>query len=297
MGLVFAMPGNERMAAELVRIGPWQAGALDIRRFPDGETYVRVLSDVTARPTAILCTLARPDDRFLGMVFTARALRALGARSVTLVAPYLAYMRQDACFRPGEALTALHFAELISREFDRLITVDPHLHRFSDLRAIYAIPVTTVHAAPLLAQWVSDHVVDPIIIGPDRESAQWAAGIAKAAHAPCLILEKQRLGDRSVVINAPGLRQWAHRRPVIVDDIASSGATIAAASQCLRAEGMDAPACLVVHALFADDSGPADATSTLVSTDTIPHRTNGISVVALLAAALGRDEVEGAGAG
>ena len=297
MGMVFAMPRNERLAADLVRIGPWQAGGLETRRFPDGESYVRILSDVTDRRTAILCTLARPDSRFLMLVFAARELKTLGARSVTLIAPYLSYMRQDARFRPGEALTARHFAELISREFDRLITIDPHLHRYRDLREIYGIPATTLHSAPLLAEWVRANVDDPVIIGPDCESEQWVSDIAKAADAPYLVLEKQRLGDRSVVLKAPDLRQWGRRRPVVVDDIVSSGATIVEASKCLRAHGMAPPVCLIVHALFPDQvrSRLAAATAALVSTNTVPHPTNGISVAVMIAAVLDRDGVAGAG--
>lgn len=297
VGMVFAMPGNERLAAEIVRIGPWKAGGLEARRFPDGESYVRILSDVADRRTAILCTLARPDSRFLMLVFAARALKALGARSVTLIAPYLSYMRQDARFRPGEALTARHFAELISREFDRLVTVDPHLHRYRDLREIYEIPATTLHSAPLLAEWVRNNVEDPIIIGPDSESEQWVSEIAEAADAPYLVLEKRRLGDRSVVLKAPDLRRWGHRRPVVVDDIISSGATIVEASRCLRAHRIATPACLIVHALFPDQvrSRLAAATVALVSTNTVSHPTNGISVAAMIAAVLDGDGVAGAG--
>lgn len=102
------MPGNESLATELARIGPWPAGALETRIFPDGESYVRILSDVADQRTAILCTLARPDSRFLRLVFAARTLKELGACSVALIAPYLSYMRQDSRFEPGEALTLRH---------------------------------------------------------------------------------------------------------------------------------------------------------------------------------------------
>ncbi|WP_163434697.1 ribose-phosphate pyrophosphokinase-like domain-containing protein, partial [Escherichia coli] len=68
-------------------------GRLESRRFPDGETYVRLACNVSGRDVAIVCTLAQPDEQFLRLVFAARAARDLGAATVTLVAPYLAYMR------------------------------------------------------------------------------------------------------------------------------------------------------------------------------------------------------------
>src|SRR3546814_16966881 len=99
-----------------------------------------VCSSDLDKAVALVSTLARPDDGFLRLVFVADAARALGARDVTLIAPYLAYMRQDRRFRPGEAVTSRTFAGLISSSFDRLVTVDPHLQRYQALDQLYAIP-------------------------------------------------------------------------------------------------------------------------------------------------------------
>jgi ribose-phosphate pyrophosphokinase len=292
MGILFSMPGNERLAAELGMIGPWAAGALEIRRFPDGESYVRILSDVAGHRTAILCTLARPDSRFLRLVFTARTLKELGASAVTLIAPYLSYMRQDIRFEPGEALTSRHFADLLSQAFDRLITVDPHLHRYGNLREIYSIPATALSSAPLLARWVQDNIDRPVIIGPDSESEQWVSSIAGMANAPYLVLEKKRLGDRVVEIKAPDLARWKQCRPVIVDDIVSSGATLVETAKCLQDQGLPAPACLIVHALLGERAqrSLAAVAFPLISTNTVPHATNGISIAAAIAGALDPEE-------
>src|SRR3546814_2878173 len=96
---------------------------------------MRLHSAVAGCDAAVVCTLARPDDQFLQLLFAARLLRESGARSVQLVAPYLAYMRQDRRFHDGEALTSRQFAQLLSAEFDGLVTVDPHLHRYGNLRS------------------------------------------------------------------------------------------------------------------------------------------------------------------
>lgn len=288
MRLILPLPGAEALASEIAAGLGAGLASLETRRFPDGESYVRLTSDVAGRDVVVVCALARPDDQFLRLVFTARAARELGASRLTLVAPYLAYMRQDKRFQPGEALTSRHFADLVSREFDTLLTVDPHLHRHKALSEIYSIPATAVRAAPLLADWISRNVERPLIVGPDIESEQWVSEVAERAAAPHLVLAKQRHGDRSVEIAIPDLAAWRDRQPVLIDDIVSSGRTMIETAEGLVARGLSKPVCLAVHALFAEDayqrlSGLALA---VVSTNTTPHPSNRISVAPLLIAAL-----------
>src|SRR3546814_19604917 len=116
---------------------------METRRFPDGETYVRLLSEVKDKAVDLVCTLARPDDGFLRLIFAADAARELGACQVNLIAPYLSYMRQDCRFQPGEAVTSRSFARLVSSSFDRLLTVDQHLHRYQALSPLYKVPTDT----------------------------------------------------------------------------------------------------------------------------------------------------------
>ncbi len=261
---------------------------LESRRFPDGETYVRLGSDVAGRRVLAVCSLAGPDEQFLRLVFAARAARELGAARVDLVAPYLAYMRQDMRFLPGEAVTSRHFAELVSREFDGLVTVDPHLHRHSSLDEIYAIPAVAARAAPLLAAWVAGNLERPLVVGPDAESEQWAAEVAALAGAPHVVLEKSRHGDRDVSIEVPDLAGWRDRQPVLIDDIVSSGQTVIEAAAGIVRQRLAPPVCLAVHALFDADVGRrlARATRAVVSTDTVPHPSNRIAVAPLLAEAV-----------
>ena len=284
--VILPLPGNERLATDIAAHLGVETGVLETRRFPDGESYVRLSSDLTGRDAVLVCTLVRPDDQFLRLAFAARTARERGAVKVILVAPYLAYMRQDKAFHEGEAVTSAQFAALLSAEFDRLVTVDPHLHRHKALAEIYSIPAVALHAAPLMADWIRAHVADPLIVGPDAESEQWAAAIA--AGAPSVVLRKTRGGDRDVTIDFPDLTAWRGRQPVLVDDIAASGRTLIEACDGLTTRGFAKPICAVVHALFAEDSFKALSTvaGRVVSTDTVPHETNAISVAALLAQSL-----------
>src|SRR6266705_4813902 len=144
--LLIPMPGNEAMAHALALSLGTELGRVELHNFPDAETYIRLLSDIDARQIMIVCTLDRPDDKILPLLFLAATARELGAKTIGLVAPYLAYMRQDRRFNPGEAVTSRQVAHLLSEAFDWMVTVDPHLHRYGALGEIYSIPTRAIHA-------------------------------------------------------------------------------------------------------------------------------------------------------
>jgi ribose-phosphate pyrophosphokinase len=280
--LLLACPGEEALGASLQRELDAELVLFETRRFPDGETYLRIDSDVQGREVAILGTLREPDGKALPLFFMADTLRDLGASRVGLVAPYLAYMRQDKRFRAGEALTSTSFARLLSARFDWLVTVDPHLHRRHSLSEIYTIPTEVVHAAPLLAQWIRENVAAPVVVGPDAESEQWVSAVANAVPCPHVVLEKVRNGDRAVAVSRiPEIERWAGRTAVLVDDIISSARTMIETVSQWRAVGQSAPICLGVHAVFA--SGAYEAlcgagVARVVTTNSIPHHSNAIDL-------------------
>lgn len=284
--IVLALPGNEALAASLsIEIGG-ERGDAEIRRFPDGETYVRLDSPVAGQEIVLICTLDRPDAKLLPLLFLARLAKELGAARVGLVAPYLSYMRQDRRFKPGEAVTSAYFAEIISRSVDWMVTIDPHLHRRSSLKEIYAIPARALGAAPLVSAWIRDRIKQPLLIGPDEESGQWVAAVAVAAGAPYVVLEKERRGDRDVKVSVPEVDRWRSHTPVLLDDIISTGRTMIETAHHLRAAGMAPPVCVGIHGVFAANAlaemhtaGIAD----IVTCNTIPHETNRIDVAPLLA--------------
>jgi len=290
MRVVFAMPRNEAFAEALAEGGGFELGVLETRRFPDGESYVRLLTDVRGKCVDLVCSLANPNEGFLSLMFAADAARDRGAREVTLVAPYLSYMRQDRRFQPGEAVSSRTFARLVSTTFDRLVTVDPHLHRYPALSTLYTIPDITLNAAPVLADWIAAHVEAPLLIGPDEESEQWVSVIAARIGAPFTVLRKVRHGDRSVDVEVPDLSAWKGCQPVLVDDIASSGRTMIEAARKLVLQEFPKPVCALIHGIFAEDSYErlAALSSRIVSTDAVPHPSNAIGLAPLLAGALAK---------
>ncbi|MFZ9561595.1 MAG: ribose-phosphate pyrophosphokinase [Burkholderiales bacterium] len=287
--LVFALPGNEALAAALARALHAATGELAVRRFPDGETYLRFVTPVKGCKVVLACSLHNPDAQAMPLLFAAATAKELGAAAVGLVTPYLGYMRQDKRFNDGEAVTSALFARLLSPHIDWLVTVDPHLHRWHSLDDIYSVPSTVVPAAPLLAAWIKTNIPSPVLIGPDAESEQWVSAVAREAGAPHVVLEKIRRGDRDVSVSIPDPQVLRGRTPVLVDDIISTGRTMIAAAKHALAQGLPAPVCIGVHAVFAGDAHEAllaAGAARVVTTNTIPQKTAAIDINAVVAAAV-----------
>ena len=271
------------------------AGALGVplqwvarHRFPDGESRLRLPPQLPPR-VALLRGLQRPNEKLVELMIAALAARELGAERLTLVCPYLAYMRQDMAFQPGEAVSQRHVGRALAAWFDAVITVDPHLHRVASMDEV--VPGrrgVALSAAPLLGAWAARHAQRPLLLGPDEEAAPWVRSAALAQgleHATCV---KQRSGDREVRVALPDL-DVAGREVVLIDDVASTGRTLAVAAEALVARGAAAVDVAVTHALFVDDALAHLARAGVRhvwSTDSVVHASNAVSLVPLLADAL-----------
>ena len=275
------MPLAERLAPALGA----EPRVLDWHHFPDGESLISLPGDLEGADVALLATLRDPDRLALPLRFAAATAREMGARRVGLIAPYLGYMRQDRRFEARQAVSAPLFAQFLGESFDWLVTVDPHLHRIARLQDVFPMPAMRAVSAPLLATWISTNLPDAVLLGPDSESQQWVAEVARLAGRPYEVLRKVRSGDRSVDVSVPESAALREGTPVILDDIASSGVTMARAVERLLAAGTAAPVCLVIHAVFADgaqDTIMSAGAAGIISTDTIPHSTNVIGIVDIL---------------
>lgn len=281
---LFSLHEDKALAQRLGESLGLEEGRLDMRHFPDGESYLRILDEVKNRNVVVLADLYQPDRRILPLLLLAETLRDLGAGEILLVAPYLPYMRQDKRFQSGEGVTSQYFAKLLSRYFSALVTIDPHLHRYHDLPEIYDIPTRVGHAAPLIAEWIAANVDKPVLIGPDSESEQWVSAVAKQAGAPFTVLSKTRRGDRDVEVSMPHIERWLDHTPLLVDDIISSGHTMLETIAHLESLGLPKVVCIGVHGIFAEGAGGelTEKSTRLVTCNTIPHPSNAIDISSLL---------------
>lgn len=275
-------------AAALARASGLPPLAIGRHRFPDGELKLTLPAQLPAQ-VVLLRSLAQPNEKLIEVLLAARTARELGARQITLVAPYLAYMRQDMAFAPGEAVSQRIIGGFLAGLIDTLVTVDPHLHRVADLaQAVPGIRTIALSAAPLIGRFVQQHAAAPLLLGPDAEAAQWVEAAAAAGGFDWAVCRKVRHGDRAVQVALPSL-SLAGRQVVLVDDVASTGHTLMQAARAALAAGSTQVDVAVTHALFVDDALAAlraVGVRQVWSTDCIAHPTSAISVVPLLAAAL-----------
>lgn len=279
---------SDALATSIAKKTGMEKMALDLHRFPDGEWRVR-LPGTPAQEVILVCSLHQPNEKTIALFLLCSLLREMGVTHITLIAPYLAYMRQDIAFHPGEGVSARYFARLISGMVDRLVTIDPHLHRIPALDNVYSIPCLTLHAAPVLGAWLREHLPTAALIGPDAESAQWVSEVAGSAGLPFTVLSKERLGDREVRIAVPAIASWQGRPVVLVDDMISTGRTLMAVATQLRAQGVANIRALCVHALHDEDAASrmvASGIGTVLSCNTVVHGSNAIDITDLLVSAM-----------
>lgn len=260
----------------------------DVHRFPDGESLVCL--PPTLPPRLVVCrSLDYPNDKLVELALTAATARAMGVQTLTLMAPYLCYMRQDKAFHPGEAVSQFIIGRQLAGQFDEVITVDPHLHRTPRMeQAVPAKRALALTSAGLIGTFISRQFDTPVLLGPDSESEQWARAVAQSCGCEYGIAHKDRRGDRDVEVALPPL-DLAGRQVVLVDDVASTGRTLAGAARQARERGAADVQAVVVHALFVDDALEhlqRAGVSAVWSTDSIRHPSNAIALQPLLTQAL-----------
>lgn len=281
--------GDEAALAGRIAKAAGMASAVVARhRFPDGEIKLSLPARLPAR-VVLLRSLNDPNEKIVEILLAARTARELGALKVELLAPYLAYMRQDVAFEPGEAVSQRIVGSLLASLFDALVTFDPHLHRVGRLDEV--VPVSRAVAlsgAPLLADLIAAKLENPLLIGPDSESRQWVATAAAARGFDSAVCTKVRHGDHEVSIELPPI-DLNGRNVVLIDDVASTGRTLAHAARLLLARGAASVDVAVTHALFVGDALEVIAEAgvgQVWSTDCIAHPSNAVGIAPLLAEAL-----------
>lgn len=286
--MLLAFDDESDLAGRLARALGCDVHIIERHRFPDGETRLRLPPVLPAR-VVLLRGLQQPNKKLAELMLAAAGARELGAQELTLVSPYLAYMRQDMEFTPGEVVSQRHLGRALAHWFDVVVTVDPHLHRVATMDEV--VPGRrglALTAAPLLGAWVAGQVPGALLLGPDEEAAQWVRRAAEEHGLDHAVCRKQRHGDRDVEVAMPAVPVQG-RAVVLFDDVASTGRTLVMAARGALAAGAHSVDVAVTHGLFVGDAMCALRAAGIRhvwSSDCVPHESNAVSVVPLLGAAL-----------
>ncbi|MES0328502.1 MAG: ribose-phosphate diphosphokinase [Gammaproteobacteria bacterium] len=282
--MILGFDDYEKQSHELAKALDIPCHIIQQHRFPDGENKLTL---PTGLPEHVLfCrSLDQPNEKLLELLLAAKTARELGAKTLTLVAPYLCYMRQDKAFHPGEAVSQPIVGHFLADLFDNVITVDPHLHRIQHLeQAVPSAQAVTLSATSLMAEFLRERFDDPVLLGPDAESEQWVSAVAKPNQWSYGACNKIRTGDKNVEITLPEINLDG-RAVILVDDMVSSGQTLSVAiSECLSKNSKHVDV-LVTHALFANNAKERliqAGVRNIWSTDSVSHESNIIPLYGLL---------------
>jgi ribose-phosphate pyrophosphokinase len=219
------------------------ASVVDVKfsRFPDGELYL--CADGLDEDMIIVGSVVDSDS----LVQLVLLIDACEGSNNRLVIPYMGYARQDKRFRAGEPVSARAVSQLLSRGIDRCITVNIHDKK---VLSYFDIPASDVSLARDIGTHIKDmDLDDPIILAPDEGAAAFGRQVAAAGTWDCDHLEKTRISGDEVRM-APRTLSAAGRPVVIVDDIISTGATIATAAAMLREQGASDVFAACVHGVL-----------------------------------------------
>ena len=295
--IILGGSASTRLAEKVARELGQKPGRIEIKKFPDGERYIRIHEDVKSQDVAVIQSLYKtPDEYVFEYLLIADTLRDMGAATIVGVTPYLAYARQDSRFYPGEALTSASVAKFFEAAgTTSVLTVDCHLHRLGDVSKVFKIPARNLSAMPLLGRYALNNLKPkkPIVVGPDEEAEQWAGTVAKELDAEHTAFTKRRIrkeGETESQLEMDtGDADFRGRDVVFADDMISTGGTIAQAARACKKMGARRIFVLCTHPVLADGALKrvrAAGVLRVVGTDTIPSPVSAVSVAPVIASAL-----------
>ncbi len=250
--LLLAGTANRPLAEEMAQHLGQPLCAVSMRRFADGEIFVKIDENVRGRDVFIIQPTNPPAENYMELLLLMDAARRASAARITAVLPYFGYARQDRKDQPRVAISAKLMANLITHAgADRVLGMDFHSHQ---VQGFFDIPVDHLYAAPVfVSHYRTKQLHDPVVVAPDVGSAKMARGFAKRLDASLAIIDKRRpSANIAEVVNVVG--EVEGKDVLIPDDMIDTAGTIAEAAAALRRLGARRIFAFATHALL---SGPA----------------------------------------
>src|SRR5690349_3427092 len=206
-----------------------------LRRFADGELFVKIDENVRGRDVYIIQPTNPPAENMMELLILMDAARRASAARITAVIPYFGYARQDRKDQPRVAISAKLMANMVSvAGADRVLSIDFHQHQ---LQGFFDLPVDHLYAAPIFVNhYRQKNLQDLVVVAPDVGSAKMARGFAKRLNGTLAIIDKRRTGPNvAEVVNVVG--EVEGHDCILVDDMIDTAGTVAEASRALRRLG------------------------------------------------------------
>ena len=286
---IFSGTANPALAERIAVCLQTDLGAVDIRRFPDGETFVKIQDNIRGKDVFVVQSVCRsPNEMLMELLIMIDAMQRASAARITAVLPYFGYARQDRKDQPRVPITAKLVANLlVAAGANRVLAMDLHSQQ---IQGFFDIPVDHLYAAPIMVKYLREkRLSKPLVVSPDTGGVKVAYAYSQMLGTGLAIVAKQRLGPTevdafSVVGNVEGCDV------ILVDDLATTCGTLCAAAKILKEHGAASIRAAVTHGTLTEQGLQRLKNSCieeLVVTDTVPMiESDGFPVTVLSVAEL-----------
>ena len=276
--IVFSNEKSRALANEVALGIGAQLGEIEKKTFPDGESYIRIMTQVKGEEVALIYTTQSNDD-LVGLLLTLSALKENRSRKILLFIPHMIYQRQDTAFKEGESISAKTVLELVSLYTDKIITINAHFLERGGKREYMGITVTNLDAFPLLGEYF-EGIKDLVIVSPDEGSKDYAQAAAEAVGSEYDYLIKHRIDGETVEMQPKEL-DVTGKNIVILDDIISTGGTMKKAAETLMENGAKSVAMGCVHGIFSKGTD-IFGNFEVICTNSLPGKMSQVSLAPLI---------------
>lgn len=286
---IFTGRANPELAEKIAAYMGTRLGDVDISRFPDGETFVKLRENVRGMDVyAVQSICSPPNENLMELLIMIDAMKRASAKRITAVLPFYGYARQDRKDQPRVPITAKLVANLlVAAGVNRVLTMDLHAQQ---IQGFFDIPVDHLHALPVIVKHLREKNLDnPVVVSPDTGGVKAAYAYSQWLQCDLAIVAKQRKSATEVeALTLVG--DVEGRTAIMVDDLATTAGTICAAADMLQQRGAQAVYAAVTHAVITPtglDRIRNSAIKELIVTDTVPlARTDSYPVTVLSVAEL-----------